>query len=545
MSQLPDDTLSNRLSKFMPIAITVNTFFKQESDKLSDEDLYRCLNDLKKQTNLIKKLKCVPGNLKMEFSPFNYDLTNERAETTPPSNCLLSNNYILTPELQLLRFPHLSQLQTGLPHKNPYHQPLLMHNHLLPIKEILEFPSYPVYEPNYLYRNILYVYPQTVYCGAGLIRSGASSTLTAGVGLNHSSSLGAMSSSARNIAVKINLMKGEEDHCALPVLFAKSSSTLEYCKEVFANVVYHNKTPQYHDEIKIKLPALLTGGNYHLLFTFYHVSCQNSKDQNQLESVIGYSWLPIQQQFQYETIIQLSNELQQPMTTQSASQLNQEANSNTTGSSFNNTSSTSSGNTSSQIGSNSSSTSFTSRCTMIKNGVYSLPICFEKLTSGYSNLNYSIFNSSSSFNLNNFNLSTDMEAANDSTEADADNVDTATANEPGQANVSTNITNLNNCSNSNFANVSLKSYFDVALKLVSTIHTQDVYLERFISLANLMRSSCIIQQQQQQQHGKTQPHGLNGASCRMNASQNDIEINFKKAVMDICFAESEALVKFL
>ena len=54
-------------------------------------------------------------------------------------------------------------------------------------------------------------------------------------------------------------MKGEEEHCALPVLFAKSSSTLEYCKEVFVNVVYHNKTPQYHDEIKIKLPALLDG----------------------------------------------------------------------------------------------------------------------------------------------------------------------------------------------------------------------------------------------------------------------------------------------
>jgi hypothetical protein len=487
---------------------------------------------LKKQTNLIKKLKCVPGNLKMEFSPFNYDLTSERVET----NGLLSNNYILTPELQLLKFPHLNQLQTGPQHKNPYHQPLLMHNHLLPIKEILEFPSYPVYEPNYLYRNILYVYPQTVYCGAGLIRSGGSSTLTAGVGLNHSSSLGAMSSSARNIAVKINLMKGEEDHCALPVLFAKSSSTLEYCKEVFANVVYHNKTPQYHDEIKIKLPALLTGGNYHLLFTFYHVSCQNSKDQNQLESVIGYSWLPIQQQFQYETIIQLTNELQQPTTAQSTSQVNQEANSNTAGSSFNNTSSASLGNTSSQTGGNSYSTSITSRCTMIKNGVYSLPICFEKLTSGYSNLNYSIYNSSSSFNLNNFNLSTDMEAASDQNETEVDNVDKM--NEPGLANVSTNITNLNNCSNNNFANVNLKSYFDVALKLVSTIHTQDVYLERFISLANLMKSSCNIQQQQ----AKTQQFGLNG---RMNASQNDIEINFKKAVMDICFAESEALVKFL
>ena len=115
------------------------------------------------------------------------------------------------------------------------------------------------------------------------------------------------SSSARNIAIKVNFMKGEEEHCALPVLFAKSSSSLEYCKEVFVNVVYHNKTPQYHDEVKIKLPAILADNNYHLLFTFYHISCQSSKDQNQLETVIGYSWLPLQQQFQYETTLHFVN----------------------------------------------------------------------------------------------------------------------------------------------------------------------------------------------------------------------------------------------
>ena len=79
------------------------------------------------------------------------------------------------------------------------------------------------------------------------------------VGSLNQNLLASSQSSARNIAIKINLMKGEEEHCALPVLFAKSSSTGEYCKEVFVNVVYHNKTPQYHDEIKVKLPALLNG----------------------------------------------------------------------------------------------------------------------------------------------------------------------------------------------------------------------------------------------------------------------------------------------
>ncbi len=199
----------------------------------------------------------------MEFSPFNHDLTSDTLQHQTSAS--LANNYILTPELQLLKFnlSHQNTTNTSPATINShYHQPLLIHNHLLPIKDLLEFPSWPVYEPNSLYRNILYVYPGTVnFCGASnLIRSGASSTLNSGSNLNQSSLTSSIaSSSARNIAIKINLMKGEEEHCALPVLFAKSSSTSEYCKEAFVSVVYHNKTPQYHDEIKIKLPALLSG----------------------------------------------------------------------------------------------------------------------------------------------------------------------------------------------------------------------------------------------------------------------------------------------
>lgn len=94
-------SLMNSLTTFKPVAISINTFFKQESDKLSDEDLFRCLNDLKKSTNLIKKLKCLPGCLKMEFSPFNYDLATS---ITHPYLSTLSNYYILSSELQEIKF---------------------------------------------------------------------------------------------------------------------------------------------------------------------------------------------------------------------------------------------------------------------------------------------------------------------------------------------------------------------------------------------------------------------------------------------------------
>ena len=46
--------------------------------------------------------------------------------------------------------------------------------------------------------------------------------------------------SARNITVKVQLMCGEEESNALPVIFGKSSCP-EYTTEAYATVSYHNK----------------------------------------------------------------------------------------------------------------------------------------------------------------------------------------------------------------------------------------------------------------------------------------------------------------
>ena len=66
-----------------------------------------------------------------------------------------------------------------------------------------------------------------------------------------------------------------------------------------------------------------------------------------------------------------------------------------------------------------------------------------------------------------------------------------------------------------------KSYFDLKLKLVSTLHTQDVYLERFISLINI-RNNLIDAHQLQSQ-----------------------EVTLRQALNDLCYVEAETLVKFL
>lgn len=438
-SSLDDES---HLHKFKPIAITVNTFFKQENDKLADEDLYRFLNDLKKPTNLIKKLKCVPGTLKMEFSPFEHDFLNATDLAT-----VYASNFFLSPELELIKQSNIG-IDKNKQQQNHYHQPLFMHHHLLPVKDILEFPSKPVYAANYYYRNLLYVYPVSINLN-NLIRSGVATNVSASIISNQ------QSSSARNIAIKLNLMKGEEEHCALPVIFAKSSSTLEYHKEVYANVVYHNRTPQYHDEIKIKLPALLNepNSNYHLLFTFYHVSCQSTKDQNQLESIIGYSWLPLQQQFQFESSVET----------------------------------------------NPDEPNIPNRCTMIKNGTYSLPICLEKLPTGYSSLNYSIYTPNESNSVK----SEEQQGDFDQNELDADLVN--------DQSVSTTITNVNSSQVNNSISMS-KSYFDLRINLVSTIHTQDVYLERL----NQVTSSPSI----------------------------DLSL-LRRSIHELHLADSEALIKFL
>ena len=541
--------MSAQLSSFKPIAISINTFFKQESDKLSDEDLYRCLSDLKKSTTLIKKLKCLPGCLKMEFSPFNFDFSSSSSSSAAQ---IQSGHFILSPELQCLKL-----LNATAPISEPnahYHQSLLAQHHLLPIKDVLEFPSRSVHEPNHFYRNLLYVYPLAInLCGANAARStagssslpGASSSSASSSSSSSYSSSSSSSSSARNIAIKVNFMKGEEEHCALPVLFGKSSSSLEYCKEAFVNVVYHNKSPQYHDEVKIKLPALLSGSNYHLLFTFYHISCQSSKDQNQLETIIGYSWLPLYQQFQYETTVHFVNH-----------------NHNNSGSSLSAQQAAQMSPSEANVASlpKISALAASNRCSMIKSGIYSLPISFEKLPSGYSNLNYSIYDNSSA------GSSDQSQAGGGECQAGGGSAGVCGPSSgslgSGESNLtladlnsgsirdevksgsllssvvglSTTIANLNSnalsasaaaqASSALGSSALSKSFFDVRLKLVSTVHTQDVYLERFVSVASLA-------------------HNSSSSSGRVSAELSGVEAQLRHALLDLCYVEFESLVKFL
>uniref|UniRef100_A0A8C7TH66 Dedicator of cytokinesis 6 n=1 Tax=Oncorhynchus mykiss TaxID=8022 RepID=A0A8C7TH66_ONCMY len=215
---------------FRPATLTVTNFFKQEGDRLSDEDLYKFLADMRRPSSVLRRLRPVTAQLKIDISP---------APDSP--------HYCLSPELL---------------HVKPY--PDLR---VRPTKEVLEFPARYVYTPHTTYRNLLYIYPQS---------------------LNFSSRQG----SVRNIAVKVQFMAGEDPSLAMPVIFGKSSCA-EFFTETYSPVIYHDKSPEFYEEVKMKIPANLTD-NHHLLFTFYHISCQ-PKQNTPLETPVGYTWIPLMQ----------------------------------------------------------------------------------------------------------------------------------------------------------------------------------------------------------------------------------------------------------
>uniref|UniRef100_A0A8C4LHS0 Dedicator of cytokinesis 7 n=1 Tax=Equus asinus asinus TaxID=83772 RepID=A0A8C4LHS0_EQUAS len=209
---------------------------EQEGDRLSDEDLYKFLADMRRPSSVLRRLRPITAQLKIDISP-------------APENPY----YCLTPELLQVKLYPDSRVR--------------------PTREILEFPARDVYVPNTTYRNLLYIYPQS---------------------LNFANRQG----SARNITVKVQFMYGEDPSNAMPVIFGKSSCS-EFSKEAYTAVVYHNRSPDFHEEIKVKLPATLTD-HHHLLFTFYHVSCQQ-KQNTPLETPVGYTWIPMLQNGRLKT----------------------------------------------------------------------------------------------------------------------------------------------------------------------------------------------------------------------------------------------------
>uniref|UniRef100_A0A8C2JJQ7 Dedicator of cytokinesis 9 n=1 Tax=Cyprinus carpio TaxID=7962 RepID=A0A8C2JJQ7_CYPCA len=216
-----------------------SALYRQDGNKLSNEDVFRLLADFRKPEKMAK-LPVILGNLDVTVDNVAPDLTN----------CVTAS-YL------------------------PLHQTEVVDRSRV-VFEVEEFvPSIAKYsQPFTIYNNHLYVYPRH-------LKYDSQKSFT----------------KARNIALCLEFRDSdEEDAVPLKCIYGRPGGPL-FCKKAFAAVLHHQQNPEFYEEFKIELPAQLTD-RHHLLFTLYHISCDSNskastKRREQVETQVGYAWLPL------------------------------------------------------------------------------------------------------------------------------------------------------------------------------------------------------------------------------------------------------------
>uniref|UniRef100_A0A8D1R9N4 Dedicator of cytokinesis protein 9 n=1 Tax=Sus scrofa TaxID=9823 RepID=A0A8D1R9N4_PIG len=216
-----------------------SALYKQDSNKLSNEDMLKFLADFRKPEKMAK-LPVILGNL---------DITIDNVSSDVP-------NYVNSSYIPMKQFETCAKTPITF--------------------EVEEFvPCIPRHtQPHTIYNNHLYVYPK-------YLKYDSQKTFA----------------KARNIAICIEFKDSdEEDSLPLKCIYGRPGGPL-FTRSAFAAVLHHHQNPEFYDEIKIELPTQLHE-KHHLLFTFFHVSCDNSskgstKKKDVVETQVGYSWLPL------------------------------------------------------------------------------------------------------------------------------------------------------------------------------------------------------------------------------------------------------------
>nr|XP_023477531.1 dedicator of cytokinesis protein 9 isoform X8 [Equus caballus] len=216
-----------------------SALYRQDSNKLSNDDMLKLLADFRKPEKMAK-LPVILGNL---------DITIDNVSSDLP-------NYVNSSYIPMKQFEMCTKTPITF--------------------EVEEFvPCIPKHtQPYTIYNNHLYVYPK--YLKYDSQKSFAK---------------------ARNIAVCIEFKDSdEEDSQPLKCIYGRPGGPV-FTRSAFAAVLHHHQNPEFYDEIKIELPTQLHE-KHHLLFTFFHVSCDNSskgstKKKDVVETQVGYSWLPL------------------------------------------------------------------------------------------------------------------------------------------------------------------------------------------------------------------------------------------------------------
>uniref|UniRef100_A0A673HXR1 Dedicator of cytokinesis protein 9-like n=1 Tax=Sinocyclocheilus rhinocerous TaxID=307959 RepID=A0A673HXR1_9TELE len=217
-----------------------SALYRQDGNKLSNEDMFRLLADFRKPEKMAK-LPVILGNLDVTVDNVAPDLTN-----------------CVTPSYLPLRQTEVAADWSRM------------------VFEVEEFvPSIAkCSQPFTIYNNHLYVYPRH-------LKYDSQKSFT----------------KARNIALCLEFRDSdEEDALPLKCIYGRPGGPM-FCKKAFAPVLHHQQNPEFYEEFKIELPAQLTD-RHHLLFTLYHISCDSNskastKRREQVEIQVGYAWLSL------------------------------------------------------------------------------------------------------------------------------------------------------------------------------------------------------------------------------------------------------------
>lgn len=231
--------------------------YRQDANKLKDEDLLKLLSEYRKPDKF-SKLTVIPGNMKISV---------ESIQELPNSECPLEIALLSS----LIRVCSLLDcLTTTLMPLKPFPMPPPGP----PSLEVTEFTCTPDRDlhPFTTFVNHLFLYP--------LCLSFDSQKLF---------------SRARNIAVLIELRDSDNDAAKpIPCIYGRPGQST-FLTRISCPVLHHNTVPTWQEEIKIRLPLTITA-QHHLLFSFVHVSCDLSKKRDagcSFESPVGFAWMPL------------------------------------------------------------------------------------------------------------------------------------------------------------------------------------------------------------------------------------------------------------
>ncbi|EDL28964.1 dedicator of cytokinesis 11 [Mus musculus] len=277
--------------------------YKQDSSKLSNEDILKLLSEYKKPEKT--KLQIIPGQLSITVECVPVDLPNCITSSYVPLKPFEKNCQNITVEVEEF-----------VPEMTKYCYPFTIYkNHLYVYPLQLKYDSQKSFAKA---RNIAVCveFRDSDESDASALKAHSTVrveqlvTWHAGsvfipeligpmdVKVNQSGrEMGAFQGTIESLtcdATKQVILKKNVPYKVC--IYGKPAGSV-FTTNAYAVVSHHNQNPEFYDEIKIELPIHLHQ-KHHLLFTFYHVSCEintkgTTKKQDTVETPVGFAWVPL------------------------------------------------------------------------------------------------------------------------------------------------------------------------------------------------------------------------------------------------------------